>query len=297
MDANVSVFTGKEFIIKRTFKAPRDLVFQAWTDPKHLQQWWGPRGFCNPVCEWDARPGRPIYVVMSAPNGDRYPMSGEFREVVPPEKLVFTSGALDENGKLMFEFLHTATFAEHGGATELTFRSVVLKTTAEANRYIGGFEPGMSQSLEKLAELLGQTPGGALVVERIYNAPVALVWQALTDKDKISQWSFEMAQFKAEPGFEFQFWGEKDDVRILHHCKVTKAITEKKLAYTWRYEGYPGESLVTFELFPEAGRTRVRLTHEGLENFPNIDLFARKNFVMGWTQLIGASLKAFVEAA
>src|SRR5580692_63489 len=79
---------GKEFVITREFDAPRELVFQTWTDPKHLAQWWGPRGFTNPVCEWDARPGLEIYVVMRAPNGARYPMGGEFREIVATEKLV-----------------------------------------------------------------------------------------------------------------------------------------------------------------------------------------------------------------
>jgi uncharacterized protein YndB with AHSA1/START domain len=145
---------GREFIITREFDAPRELVFKAWTDPKHLAQWWGPRGFTNPVCEWDARPGREIYVVMRAPNGVRYPMAGEFREVAAPERLVFTSGALDEKGEMLFEFLHTATFTERNGKTALTLNSRVIKTTAGANKYIGGFEAGMTQSLERLAEHL-----------------------------------------------------------------------------------------------------------------------------------------------
>src|SRR5258708_24804004 len=71
---------GKEFGITREFDAPRELVFKAWTDPKHLAQWWGPRGFTNPVCEWDARPGREIYVVIRAPNGEPYPMGGQVLE-------------------------------------------------------------------------------------------------------------------------------------------------------------------------------------------------------------------------
>jgi len=149
---------GKEFVITREFDAPRELVFEAWTDPKHLAQWWGPRGFTNPVCEWDARPGREIYVVMRASNGARYPMGGEFREVVAPEKLVFTTGALDEKGGMLFEFLHTVTFTEANGKTKLTLRSRVTKTTEEANKYIGGFEAGMTQSLEKLAEFLANIP-------------------------------------------------------------------------------------------------------------------------------------------
>ena len=147
-------YSEREFIITREFAAPRELVFKAWADPKHLAQWWGPRGFTNPVCEWDVRPGGKIYDVMRAPNGGRYPMGGEFREIVAPERLVFSCGALDEKGDLLFEFLHTVTFTERNGKTLLTIQSRVLNTTAGANKYIGGFETGMTASLEKLAELL-----------------------------------------------------------------------------------------------------------------------------------------------
>ncbi|MEI9863084.1 MAG: SRPBCC domain-containing protein [Limisphaerales bacterium] len=147
-------YAGREFTITREFAAPRELVFKAWTDPKYLAHWWGPRGFTNPVCEWDVRPGGKIYDVMRAPNGERYPMGGEFREIVTPEKLVFSCGTLDEKGDLLFEFLHTVTFAERNGKTLLTIQSRVLNTTTEANKYIGGFEMGMTSSLEKLAELL-----------------------------------------------------------------------------------------------------------------------------------------------
>jgi len=145
-------YAGKEFILTRECAAPRELVFRAWTDPKHLAQWWGPKGFTNPVCQWDARPGQPIYVVMRAPNGVDFPMGGGFLEVVPPERLVFTSGALDDKNQLLFEFLHTVTFIEKNGRTTLTIRSRVTKTTARAGRYIGGFEAGMTQSLERLAD-------------------------------------------------------------------------------------------------------------------------------------------------
>jgi len=149
-------YISREFVIAREFNAPRELVFEAWTDPKHVAQWWGPRGFTNPVCEWDARPGNAIHVVMRAPNGVDYPMSGEFREIVAPERLVFTSGALDEKGNLLFEFLHTVTFVERSGKTMLTVQSRVIKTTTEANKYISGFEAGMTQSLERLATFVAK---------------------------------------------------------------------------------------------------------------------------------------------
>jgi len=153
---------GREFTIIREFAAPRELVFTACTDARQLAQWWGPRGFTAPVCEWDARPGNKIYVVMCAPNGTRYPMGGEFREVVPPERLVTVTGALDEQGDFLFEILHTMTFAEHAGKTRLTMHSRVIKATPGADRYIGGFEAGMTQSLERLGDLLAKTNAGNL---------------------------------------------------------------------------------------------------------------------------------------
>ena len=134
-----------------------------------------------------------------------------------------------------------------------------------------------------------------LVLERTFDAPVALVWKALTDEEDIKQWYFDLREFAPVVGFEFQFDVEHEGFRYCHRCKVTEAIPHKRLAYTWRYEGYVGDSLVTFELFAEGSKTRVRLTHVGLETFPVLPAFARKNFVEGWTQIVGTSLKDFVE--
>jgi len=117
----------------------------------------------------------------------------------------------------------------------------------------------------------------------------------LTDKEDIKQWSFDLREFAPAVGFEFQFDVEHEGFRYCHRCKVTEAIPHKRLAYTWRYEGYAGDSLVTFELFAQGAKTRVRLTHEGLETFPKLPAFARKNFEQGWTEIVGTSLKNFVE--
>jgi uncharacterized protein YndB with AHSA1/START domain len=134
------------------------------------------------------------------------------------------------------------------------------------------------------------------VIERTYNAPVARVWKAITDAIEMKQWYFDIPGFKAEPGFAFQFYGGSENKQYLHLCKITQVIPEKKISYSWKYEGYPGDSLVTFELFDEAGKTRLKLTHEGLESFPadNPD-FAKESFAMGWTEITGNFLKAFVE--
>jgi len=82
-----------------------------------------------------------------------------------------------------------------------------------------------------------------------------------------------------------------------HLCKVTEVIPQKKIAYTWRYKGEPGNSLVTFELFPEGNKTRLKLTHTGIETFPETPAYARKNFEAGWTAIIGSELKRFVESS
>src|ERR1700689_4045546 len=87
---------GRELTITRVFDAPRNIVFAAWTDAKQLAQWWGPTGFTNPVCEIDVRPGGAIRIDMRAPDGTIYPMTGVFVEIVPLERIVFTSFALDK---------------------------------------------------------------------------------------------------------------------------------------------------------------------------------------------------------
>jgi uncharacterized protein YndB with AHSA1/START domain len=137
-----------------------------------------------------------------------------------------------------------------------------------------------------------------LVFERTYEAPINKVWKAITDKNQMKEWYFELDQFKAEPGFEFSFYGGKDDGRqYLHKCKVVEANPVTKLSYTWSYDGYPGTSLVTFELAQlTETKTKLTLTHSGLDSFPkNEPDLAVENFSEGWTFITGTSLRDFVE--
>ncbi len=140
----------REIVITRVFDAPRSLVFKAWTDPKHLMLWWGPKGFTNPVCELDVRPGGAWRIVMRGPDGSEYPCGGVYREIVEPERLVFTNIATDKDGNPILDGLTTVIFAEHGGKTKLTLQTRAVAVVAYAAAYLAGMEAGWTQSLERL---------------------------------------------------------------------------------------------------------------------------------------------------
>lgn len=146
-----------DLLITRVLDAPLDRVWQAWTDPEELQKWWGPRGVTNPTCEWEAMPGGKINVVMLAGEelgelkGQEWPMTGEFKEVAPRQKLVFTSSAIMD-GQPILENLCTVTFEEQGNQTKMTLSVAVTKTTPEAEGPLSGMEIGWNQSLDKLTE-------------------------------------------------------------------------------------------------------------------------------------------------
>ena len=137
-----------------------------------------------------------------------------------------------------------------------------------------------------------------VVIEKLYNASIEKLWDALTNPAQMKQWYFDIPAFKPEVGFEFQFYGEgKTGEKFLHLCRITDAVKNKKLRHSWSYDGYEGNSFVTFELFDEEEKTRLKLTHEWLETFPvtATDDFAKANFQEGWTYIIGVSLKEFIE--
>ena len=135
-----------------------------------------------------------------------------------------------------------------------------------------------------------------LVIERTLNAPAQRVWKAITDPTDMKQWYFDLPGFKAEVGYECTMTKDKDGKIYKHLFKVTEVVPGKKLTYNWKYEGYPGNSFVTFELIPEGNKTKLRLSHAGLETFPaNEPDLQVKNFEEGWTDIIGRSLPGFLE--
>jgi uncharacterized protein YndB with AHSA1/START domain len=133
------------------------------------------------------------------------------------------------------------------------------------------------------------------VIEQTYNAPASKVWEAITNRDKMEQWYFKLEDFKPVVGFKFTFYGGSKEQSYLHLCEVTEVVPGKKLTHSWAYDGYPGMSYVTWELFDEGDKTRVKLTHTGLETFPREKDFARESFSKGWTYITGTSLKNYLE--
>jgi uncharacterized protein YndB with AHSA1/START domain len=142
--------------IVRVIDAPRERVWRAWTDPADLAKWWGPDMFTTPKCELDPRPGGKILVVMHGPAGTPFdvdmPMTGEFREVAAPERVVYVSGAMpDEKGVNLFETRTTVSLEDAGGKTKLTLRVEVLRASPGAEGPLAGMAMGWGQSVERLA--------------------------------------------------------------------------------------------------------------------------------------------------
>ncbi len=139
----------RELVITRMFDAPRNLVFEAWTKPEHLVHWWGPRGFTLPTCEMDFRAGGAFRLGMRSPEGHDYWFQGVYREIVEPERIVFT-GMIDEDPS--HEVLTTVMFAEQAGKTRLTVRQTYT-FESEATR---GAQEGWTQSLDRLTAYLAK---------------------------------------------------------------------------------------------------------------------------------------------
>ena len=150
-------YASDELTITRLINAPVELVFKAWTNKEMLAKWWGPDGFTSPVCEIEAKPGGKIYIEMKGPDGKLSPMDGEFHEIIPNERVVFTSAALDENNQRLFEGMNTVTLTEENGRTRLILHVKAGKIRSEGQHHLAGMNEGWSQSIDRLEEYAAKT--------------------------------------------------------------------------------------------------------------------------------------------
>jgi uncharacterized protein YndB with AHSA1/START domain len=137
-----------------------------------------------------------------------------------------------------------------------------------------------------------------IVVERTYRAPIARVWRAITDEKEMPLWFFEpIRSFRPEAGFETRFTVRNDGRDYVHAWRVTEVVPERRIVYEWLYPGVPGESFVVWELSETADGTTLRLTHNGVETFPQDGdpAFRVESGRAGWNFFLGERLKAHVE--
>lgn len=133
-----------------------------------------------------------------------------------------------------------------------------------------------------------------LIIKQEFEAPIELVWRAISEKELMKKWYFDIPDFKLEVGSIFHFEGGTEENRYVHICEIVEIAPPNKLKYSWTYEGHPGISFVTFELSSIGEKTKMKLTHEGLETFEHPD-FKKENFQGGWNYLIHESLFKFLE--
>jgi uncharacterized protein YndB with AHSA1/START domain len=155
----------QELVITRVFDAPRELVFEAWTEPIHFVRWWGPMGYTTPLCTIDLRPGGVMHTCMRSPEGREVWSKGVFREIVVPERIVPTDSFADGEGNVVWpthygmspewplETLLSVTFEEHAGKkTKLTLRHAGIPSGTDRD----GAKQGWMETVESLAKYLAQ---------------------------------------------------------------------------------------------------------------------------------------------
>ena len=296
--------------LERVLPYPIETVWDAITNPKKLRVWFA-------QIEMEFKTGGKMAIHFE--DKDKTVSHGKILRIEKPSVFEFSW----EEELAVWEL-----FPEGASRTRL-----VLTYSKLPDSYAISVVAGWHQLLDQLEEVLngrtepypfgaGQTPAGKVlneryreillkrfpelnpppstdtpvVVERTFDVSREIVWEAITNKEKMKQWYFDLPEFKAEVGFEFEFWAGQEEGKKWHHqCKITAVVPYSKIAYTWKYPGYAGESLVSMELFEENGKTRFRLTHSGLDSFPkDVPELEKKNFEEGWTAIIGQSLDSFL---
>ncbi len=263
-------------VITRTFDASRTRVFKAWTEPAQFALWWGPHGFTNPVCELDVRPGGAIRIDMRGADGTIHTLRGAYLEVVEPERLVFTASSLemDAAGNALFLVQTAVTFKALGEKTEITVHNHVRQATAEAAQWLAGMEAGWTQNLERLAAYLGGERTLLLSFPsdretawiRSFNAPRALVWEAITKPEHVLRWmgprflTMPVCEIDLRVGGTWRYIHRAPDGSEYAFSGVYRELgPPERLISTELYEAMPGHDyLVTLTLEEYAGTTTIR---------------------------------------
>ena len=261
----------REISITRIFDAPRDLVWRAWTEAEQLARWFMPHGFTVPECEMDLRPGGTFRMTVRAPDGSESPTGGEFKEIDPPQRLVFTTTGFDgPDGVPMLEVLNTATFADLGDKTELTLHAVVTKASPEMAAPLAGMEEGWLQSFEKLDGLLtGREVDSSereMVATRLLDGPCETVWKLWTDPAHIAEWwgprgfTTTIHEMDVRPGGTWRHTMHGPDGTDYPNSAVFLDVREPEyIAFLHGDPGEPDHFFTTVDFADEGGKTGVTI--------------------------------------
>jgi len=278
MVASAAVDTERAIAGTRVFNAPRELVWTMWTDPQHVVQWWGPRGFHTTMQQMDVRPGGVWQFVMHGPDGTDYQNKSVFVEVVKPERIVYdhVSGPL---------FRATAVFEDLGGKTKVTWQMVF--ETAELRNKVAeqyGAAEGLQQNLDRFGEHLKREAGEEFAIERAFDAPRDLMWKVWTDPEHMNHWFGPKGMTNIHSKNDFRVGG------TYHYAMRTPDGGTMWGKWIYR-EITPPERLVFVNSFsdPEGGVTRHPFAPEWpLEMLSTIEFVERDGktvVVVRWTPI------------
>lgn len=183
-----SATANREIAITRIFNAPRELVYEVWTDPQHIDKWWGPNGFTNDTRQMDVRPGGMWRFLMKGPEGMQFPSRIVYTEVVKPERLVFEHGSDTDNDPDRFHV--TVTFTAVSDRQTQVHMSMLFPTAAQRDMVVekyGAIE-GNRQTMDRLEEHLAALSLPAFALVRVVDAPCDLVFRAWTEPERLAQW-------------------------------------------------------------------------------------------------------------
>jgi uncharacterized protein YndB with AHSA1/START domain len=300
--------SAREIVITRVFDAPREVVWNAWTDPEQVVQWWGPRGFTTTIHEMDVRHGGVWRHTMRGPDGTEYPNKSVFIEVLKPERIVY-SHAGGRKGDPGAQFESTWTFEAQGNKTKLTLR-MVFPSAAARDLIVKTYNAieGGNQTLDRLGERLAKVTAGVseFMISRVFDAPRELMWKAFTDPKHMKNWwgpkgfTVQAAKMDFRPGGSYHYcvrspdghdmWGKfvyreiaapERIVFINSFSDEAGGLIRHPMSPTW-----PLEMLSTFAFSEQQGKTTLTIrwspynaTEEERKTFED----GRKGMHQGWS--------------
>jgi uncharacterized protein YndB with AHSA1/START domain len=307
----------KPLTVSRTFPAPRDLVFKAWTSAEHMKQWFSPEGFNVPEAEIDFRPGGVFNVCMRSPEGQDYWSKGSYDEISPPDRLTFTSAVII-GGSKKFTVHTTVAFENHGTGTLMTVQQLHYIHDEAFLSAVEGAREGWRTTLDKLerevariyarhsAHAHDSQPRSAVhatfAIERIYDAAPKRVYHALTDKAAKAHWfagggghTILEREMDVRPGGHERVKGRWASGTVSTFDAVYfDAVPDERLLYA--YEMHLDDrkisvSLATIELKPEGAGTRLIITEQGTFLDGYDDAGSREKGTRFLLDQLGASLQ------